>query len=164
MGLDSSCHQSLLLYLEKLVYALLGNVQYLIERIAGESLPFRSTLHLYEFTRVCHYDVEVYLGLEVLLVAKVQQYVVADNADAGGGYCGLDGIGLDGLVLHQPLDCLIERDVCASNGGGSRATISLKNVAVHREGALAQLVQIDECSERSAYEPRAFGMIRNGTL
>ena len=104
---------------------------------------FAGALQFDEFARGVHDEVQIHLRRGVFRVAKIQQGLLLDDADADGGdgaaqrVCGQLAFG------HQLADRQGERHVAAGNGRGAGAAVGLQDIAVHPDGAGAQFLQVD---------------------
>lgn len=101
-------------------------------------------------------DVHVGLGAHVLLVGKIEAGDAVDDADADGaqrvGEHGPPGAGLDEAALGAPGDGVGQGDVGPGDRCGAGAAVGLKDVAIQRDGVLAQGADVDDAPQRPADE------------
>ena len=118
-------------------------------RLAESSL-FAGALQFDEFARGIHYQVEVHRGGGIFRVAKVQQRLLPDDADAHRRDGVPDWIGRQPAFGQQLADGQGQRDVGAGDRRRARAAVGLQDVAVHPDGAGAQLLQVEGRAHRPA--------------
>ena len=126
-------------------------VQQLVEFVAAEGVALGRALHLDEAAAAVHDDVHVGLGVRVLGVIQVEHRHAAVDARprprppgrAADSRCSA-------RRFEQRIDRVGERDEAAGDRRGARAAVGLQHVAVDRDRALAERLQVDHRAQRAA--------------
>src|SRR5215467_3321671 len=131
--------------------ASLGGRQERVEARAAEGHLLGRPLHLDELARAGHHDVHIHLGARVLDVVQVEHRLALDDADADRGDAVADRGGR--LQARHARDSVGHGHEAAGDGRSAGAAVGLYHVAVHPDGALAELAAIDDGPQRPADEP-----------
>src|SRR5215212_2741079 len=124
----------------------------LIHLFAREWLALGRALKLYETAVARADDVHVHGGARVLVVLEVEERHAPDYADADRGHFARDRERLEPIFLHEAAAGKHERDVRARNRGRAGAAVGLQNVAVYRDGALAESREVRDGAQAAADE------------
>src|SRR5580658_4167158 len=130
--------------------ALRGEVQQSIELMAAKRVPLGGTLYLDEGAARVHHHIHVRLGVRVLGIIEVENRDAAKNPNGHRRDLAVDRIRAQRAPLDQRIDRIGERHESAGDRGGPRPAVRLQHVAVHRDGALTQGLQIDYCAQSAA--------------
>ncbi len=108
-------------------------------------------LHLDQRAALGADDVHVHLGLRVLDVGQIEHDLAVDDADrdGGDGRAQRAGVG-ERAGPHELADGERERDPRAGDRGHAGAAVGGEHVAVHVDGPLAEVLEIDGGAERAA--------------
>ena len=130
------------------------DVEHGVEGAPGERRALPRALDLDQRARVGRDDVRVDLGAGVLLVGQVQPHPAVDDADADGRDLAGQRLGVgEPAAGAEPGDGVGERDVGPGDRGGAGAAVGLQDVAVERDGVLAQRREVDAGAQRAADQP-----------
>jgi heat-inducible transcriptional repressor len=64
-----------------------------------------------------------------------------------------NGVLLQHVACHHPLDAMMQRHPAAGDRGGAGAAVGLEDIAIHRDLALAERGEIDRHAQRPADQP-----------
>ena len=130
------------------------DVEHGVEGAPGERRALPRALDLDQRARVGRDDVRVDLGAGVLLVGQVQPHPAVDDPDADGRDLAGQRLGVgEPAAGAEPGDGVGERDVGPGDRGGAGAAVGLQDVAVERDGVLAQRREVDAGAQRPADQP-----------
>lgn len=149
------------MYGKELLNTSFSEVEHSAEFRTGVGLFFCGCLGLDETARSEHDDVHVHGGSRVLLIGEIEEKVAVDDADRGGGDHLAQGGGFEGASGDQLVERDGEGDGGAGDGGGASAAISLQNVAVKDDRALAESFHIDDGAKAATDE--ALNLVRAAT-
>ena len=126
---------------DQLTDAGVGQIEQAVQRLAPERQRLGRALQLDVQAAAGLHDVHVHVGLRVLGVGQVEQRLAVHDADAGRGH----EVGDRHRAQHVPLAQLLQREHQRDEGAGdrrrARAAVGLDDVAVERDGPLAELLQ-----------------------
>src|SRR5581483_9125 len=130
----------------------LRQVEQAVEAGAVEGRLFRAPQHFDIAVLVRRDHVDVGPGVAVFLVAEVEDFVRADDADTDGGDHRDERQPMDGALLDQPMAGFRQRDIGSGDGGAARAAVRLQHVAVYPDGALAENGQFGDGAQAASDE------------
>ena len=131
--------------------AVRGEVEQRVELVAAERVAFGRALHLDEAAAVVHDDVHVGLGAGILGVVEIEHRHARRRCRPTPRRPGREsGCRACSAVAHERIARVGERDVAAGDRGRARAAVGLQHVAIERDGALAERLQIDDRAQRAA--------------
>ena len=128
------------------LHALAGVSDHLRQLRLVEDLVFGSRLHFHELMSGGHDEVHIYVGARILFVAEVKQYFSIHNSHAHSGHKIFERNRRESSCVHQFFQRQTQRDECAGDGRGARASVSLDDVAVDPDRALAEAREIGDCA------------------
>ena len=134
-------------------HARAAQVQKPVQLPVGKGPSLARALQFDELAPLVHHQVHIGLGAAVLLIAQVQHGPSVHHAHADGRHLRDDGIVLDQPVLHELVNRHHQRHIRARDGRRARAAVGLQNVAVQRDGALAQKAHVHCLPQRTADQP-----------
>ena len=117
---------------------------------ARERLSFGRALDFDEAAIAGADDVHVHFGARVLVIFQIQQRRSVNDPDADGSYFGDDWRLLDSVFFQQPAAGNRESNIRAGDRRGPRAAVRLQDVAVDRDGALAEHAAIRNGAQATA--------------
>ena len=134
-------------------HARAAQVQKPVQLPVGKGPSLARALQFDELAPLVHHQVHVRLGAAVLLIAQVQHGPPVHHASADGRHLRDDGVFVNQPVLHELVNRHHQRHIRAGDGGRARAAVGLQNVAVQRDGALAQKAHVHRLAKRTADQP-----------
>ena len=129
-----------------------GQVDERIELGAVEGLALSGALYLDEPAGPGHDHIEVDLRRRILDVGKVQPGLTLHDADRDGRQLVGERVGGQVAGDHQPLECVVQCDEAAADGGGAGAAVGLDDVAVDGDLALPQCPEVADGPQGPADE------------
>src|SRR3954447_21250999 len=124
-----------------------GEVEQVVESRAVERHALGGGLHLDEAAVAGHHDVDVHLGVRVLLVVEVEERRAVHDADRDRCHRARER-----LRKTEVIERAAGRDVRARDRGAARAAVGLQDVAVEVHGALAERLEVDDAAKRAPDE------------
>src|SRR5215210_2105406 len=122
-----------------------GQVEHLVELVAGVALALRGRLHLDQPPVAAHDDVEVDLCARVLRVVEVEQRRAVDNSEGNAG----DRV-RERLAEPEAIERPAGSDVGAGDRRAAGSAVGLEDVAVDPECPLAESAEVGDRAERAA--------------
>ena len=105
-------------------------------------------LWLTTITALQHHDIHVDLGRTIFDIRQIKNWRAIVNANAHRRTQRMQRMSCNQSVLHHSGQCIVQRDVCAANAGGSRATVGLQNIAVDNHLPLAEQRHVTTRTQR----------------
>ena len=133
-----------------------GEIQQLIELVASKRVTFGGALHFDEAAAVVHDDVHVGLGVGIFGVVEIQHRHARPDADRHRSDLAVNRAFAQHAFANQRVDRVDQRDVAAGDRRRARAAVGLQHVAIERDGAFAERLQIDDGAQRATDEPLNF--------
>jgi hypothetical protein len=142
--------------------ALVGEREQPVHLGACERGTFGRALHLDEAAGGGHHDVHVGVAGRVFDIFEVEQRRAFDDADRHRGdeladrRCGELAVG------EQPAHRVVRSDEGAGDRRGARAAVGLEHVAIERDRAFAERLQVEHGAQRAA--DQALDLLRAAAL
>ena len=133
---------------DQLADALGGEREQAVHLVARERRAFGGALHLDEAAGPGHDDVHVGVAARVLDVLEIEHRRAVDDADRDRRDEVADRRARELALPDQPRHRVVRGDEGAGDRGGTGAAVGLHDVAVERDGALAEGREVEHAAQR----------------
>src|ERR1019366_4739353 len=116
----------------------------------------RRRLHFDNLLAAGNDQVHVHVGARVFFVTEIEHDLAVHDADAGGGHVVANRNGLEHAGFDHGGHGQTHGDKSSGDGCGAGASISLDDIAVDEDGALAELVHVGDGAQGAANEALNF--------
>lgn len=124
--------------------------------ILAERCAFSGALNFDKTATAIHHNIHIGLGAAILIVIQVQHWGALINPYRNGRYLADYGGFTEDIFIQQCLNGVIHGDESARYRSRAGAAIRLDDIAIQRQGALAQFFHIDAGAQRAAYQALNF--------